>query len=94
MRPFEVKPDPTPAEIMRFGHRPVPQNQPGIADRDRVVLPVPGKLLDSGDHPLGGHRRARRETSEFLLSGGENLDVGSAYIDTSTFMKPCLITYR
>src|SRR5438128_944897 len=29
---------------------------PGITDRYRVILPVPGEFLDAGDHLLGSQR--------------------------------------
>ena len=53
----------------------------GIADRHHVVLPVSGELLDAGDHLLGVSVGPDGNCSALVLSGGEDLDVGSADID-------------
>ena len=76
-----VKPDPTRGEVMRFGNRPAVQDRPRVADRHRVILPVPGQLLDPADHLLGRQRRPRGEPATFLLPGGEDLHMRPAHID-------------
>src|SRR4029453_7696162 len=50
-------------------------------DRHRVILPVPGELLNAGDHLLGSQRGPGGKLPSLVLSGSEDLHVGSADID-------------
>ena len=54
---------PSPSEVVRFGNWPVLEDRPRVADRHHVILPVPGELLDSGDHLSRPSASARTETS-------------------------------
>ena len=78
---FKVKPHPSASEVMRFRKRSIVDDRSGIADRHRVILPIPGELLDAGDHLFGSQRGPGWKFPRLLLSGSENLHVGSADID-------------
>src|SRR5215467_11774882 len=49
----KIEPDPSASQVVWFGNRPAVENRPGIADRDHVIRPPSGDLLDSGYHPPG-----------------------------------------
>ena len=76
-----VEPDPTRDKVMRLGNRPAMQNRSRVADGHHVILPVPGKLLDSGDHLFGGQGRSGNELPRFALPGGEDFYVSPAHIN-------------
>ena len=52
-RRIEVKPDPTLGEVVWLGDGPIAEHGSRIANRHRVIRPVLGEFLHSGDH----HRR-------------------------------------
>src|SRR5262245_44208118 len=66
---------------MWFRKRSISDDRPGIADRYRVILPVPGEFLDAGDHLFGGQRGPGWKFPRLFLSGSKDLHVGSANID-------------
>jgi hypothetical protein len=66
---------------MGVRQRSIFDDRPGIADRYRVILPVPGELLDADDHLLCGQRGPGWKFPSLVVSGSEDLHVGSAYID-------------
>src|SRR5262249_40688348 len=77
----KIEPDPSASEVVWFGNRPAVENRPGIADRDPVIRPPSGELLDSRQHPPGGQGRPGWKGPPFGLSGGKDLDRSSAHID-------------
>src|SRR5262249_32370888 len=78
---FNIISPPPASEVIRVRKRSIVDDRPGIADRYCVILPVPSELLDASDHLLGGQRGPRGKFPRFVLSGSEDLHVGSAYID-------------
>src|SRR5215471_2825986 len=80
-RGFEVEPGPPASEVIRIREQSISDDQPGIADRYRVILPVPGELLDARDHLFGSQLGTGWKFPGLFLSGGEDLHVGSAYIN-------------
>src|SRR5262247_4003291 len=80
-RRFKVIAHPPATEETRVRKRSIFDDRPGIADRYRVVLPVPGKLFDAVDHLLGGQCGAGGKLPRFVLSGGEDLDGGPADVN-------------
>src|SRR5262249_13508321 len=77
---LKIEPDPTRDKVMRLSNRPTMQNRPRVADGHHVIRPVPGKLLDSGDHLFGGQGWSRNELSRFALPGSEEFDGSPAQI--------------
>ena len=77
----EIEPDPAVGEVAGFGDRSVSDNLPGVADGNHVVLPIPGELQDTGDHPARRQVFAGRELSRFSLASRKNLHVGSPDVD-------------
>src|SRR4029077_13628230 len=69
------------SEVIRFRKRSISDDRPGIADRYRVILPIRGEFLYTADHLFGSQRGPGWKFPRLLLSGGEDLHVGSAYID-------------
>jgi hypothetical protein len=55
--------------------------KPRIAKRYHIIRPLPGECLDSSDHLFSRQRRPRGKPPRFVLSGGEDLDVGPADIN-------------
>src|SRR5262249_59062666 len=49
----KIEPDPSASQVVWFGNRPAVENRPGIADRDPLIRPPSGELLDSGHHQPG-----------------------------------------
>src|SRR5258708_37830617 len=80
-RGFKVKSHPAASEVMRFRHQPIPDNHSRVANRDHVILPVAGELLDSRDHLLRCQAGSGRKLPWLLLSAGENFHVVTADID-------------
>src|SRR5215470_14375164 len=80
-RSFKVIAHPPASEVPRVRQRSIVDDRPGIADRYRVILPVLGELLDAGDHLLGSQRGPGWQFPRYVLSGSEELHVGSADID-------------
>src|SRR5262245_24400165 len=78
---LEVKPDPTRAEVMRFGHHVTLEYQPRVAYRYHIIRPLPGELLDSGNHLCGRQFWPGGKFPRFGLSSGEDLHVGPADIN-------------
>src|SRR5271167_4980846 len=74
-RSLKVKPDPTGRQVMWFGNRPVLDNWPGIANRNRVILPFSGELLYAGDHLRRRHLSTRRKLPWRSLRSGKDLHV-------------------
>src|SRR5262245_41824743 len=81
----EIEPDPSAAEIVRFGDRTAMQNRAWIADRHHVVAPIPRQLLHAGDHSPGGHLRPGWKRAPLAMSGGQDLDGGPAHVDHQHF---------
>src|SRR5262245_800796 len=80
-RSSKVKSYPAASEVMRLGKRPISNNLPRISDRDCIILPVTGELLDSGNHPLRRKYRTGWKFPHRFLSSSENLNVSPAHID-------------
>src|SRR5262245_28305163 len=80
-RGFEVEPGPPASEVIGVRKRSISDDQPRIADGYRIILPVPDELLDACDHLFGSQLGPGWKFPRLLLSGGEDLYVGSAYID-------------
>src|SRR5262249_50266813 len=59
---------PPASEAMGVRQRSIFDDRPGIADQYRVILPVPGELLDVDDHLLGGQGPGWKFPS-FVVSG-------------------------
>src|SRR4029077_6954621 len=72
---------PPASEVIRFRKRSISDDRPGVADRNCVILPIPGEFLDTADHLFGSQRGAGWKFPRLFLSGCEDLHVGSAYID-------------
>src|SRR5262252_9233815 len=84
---------PPASEVPRIRQRSIVNDRPGIADRYRVIRPVCGELLDAGDHLLSRQRGPGGKFSRGVLSGSEDLYVGSADIDNQHMhdaTSPCL----
>src|SRR5262249_39109988 len=77
----EVKPDPTRAEVMRFGHHVTPEYRPRVTNRDHIIRPLPGELLDSRNHLFWRQCWPGGKLPRFVLSGGEDLTGGPADIN-------------
>src|SRR5215510_15167579 len=71
---FEVKPDPTRAEVMRFGHHMTLEYQPRVANRYHIILPLPSEFLDSGNHLFGRQFWSGGKLPRLVLASSENLD--------------------
>src|SRR5262245_31029552 len=80
-RRFKVIAHPPASEVTRIRKRSIFDDRPGIADRYRVVSPVPSKLLDTDNHLLGGQCGSGGKPPRFVLSGGEDLDGGPADVN-------------
>src|SRR5262249_16318974 len=78
---FEVKPDPTRAEVMRFGHHMTLEYQPRVAKRYHIIWPLPGEFLDSGNHLFGRQFWPGGKLPGLVLASSENLDGGPADIN-------------
>src|SRR5664280_712988 len=77
---LKVKTNPSGGQIMRLRDRTPLRHHPRIANRYHIVLPLPGQLSGLGDHPFRRQLRTRDELPRLVLSRGQNLDVGTAYI--------------
>jgi hypothetical protein len=77
----EIESHPAPAEVPGLGDRLAVQHRAGIADRDDVVAPVRGELLDRGDHAPRRQLGARRNLARLALPGREHLHVRAADVD-------------
>src|SRR6266404_91422 len=55
--PTKVETHPAPAQIMGFGHDLAVNDDPRVADRHHVVLPVAYQLKNAGDHAGCAHLR-------------------------------------
>src|SRR5664280_155881 len=77
---LKVKTHPSGGQIMWLRNRPPLRHHPGITNRYHIVLPLPGQLSGLGDHPFRRQLRTRDELPRLVLSRGQNLDVGAAYI--------------
>src|SRR5262245_48247419 len=78
---LEVKPNPARGEIMWLQGNLPPENQPRVANRDHVILPISGKILDSANHLIWRHCRPGGEPTTLTLPGGEDLDARPADIN-------------
>src|SRR6516225_5568545 len=78
---LEVKPDPAGSEVVRIVEDTALQHRSRIPDRDGLVLPFGGELLDLGHHLLGCHLRARYELLRRCLPTSEYLFVCPTHID-------------
>ena len=90
---FKVISPPPASEVPRVRKRSIVEDRPGIADRYRVIRPVCGELLDVGDHLLGRQRGPGGKFPRCVLTGREDLHVGSADIDNQHMhdaTSPCL----
>src|SRR2546427_3480940 len=84
---------PPASEVMGVWKRSIFEDRPGVTDRYRVMLPVPGELLDAGNHLCGSQRGPGWKFPRFVLPGSEDLHVGAAYIDNEHMhdeSSPCL----
>ena len=79
----EIEANPTLAEVNRLAHRLAVYDRRGIADRDRIVLPVGGRgrAANQIDHLLWCHLSTRRNLDRDLVPGEENLDVRAADVN-------------
>jgi len=80
-RSLKVKSYPSASEVIWLGKRSVFDHQAGIADREYVILPIPGEFLDTADHLLGRQCGAGWKFTTLLLSCSEDLHVRSADIN-------------
>src|SRR5439155_10941557 len=91
---FKIEADPTRRQIVWFSHHASADNDSGVADRNRVIIPIPSQLLDPGDHQLGSHgwsggklpRLGKNLALPFSLAlpyvtGGNDLDTRSSHIN-------------
>jgi hypothetical protein len=76
----KVKSNPRWREIIRFGNRPVPENRPRVANRQRLILPIRSQLLHSGDHASRRHGGARDKLASIGLASGEDFGMCPADI--------------
>jgi hypothetical protein len=53
----KIEADPPAAQIVGFGHDLAVDDDPRVADRHHVVLPVPDQLVNAGDHTASRHLR-------------------------------------
>src|SRR5688572_22247064 len=67
-RRLEVESHPAATEVAGFGDDAPLDDSSRVADRDRVVLPVRGEVLDRSDHPARRQPRAGGGLPWFLLS--------------------------
>src|SRR5262249_38979367 len=81
----KIELDPAAREIVWLGGHAATENQPRVADRDHVVLPIPGDPFHSGNHPSGRHGLPGWKLPRDVLPARQNLDVGSAYINREYF---------
>src|SRR4029453_14827661 len=86
-RRFKVKPGPAWSQVVRVRSDPISKDYSRIANRYRVILPIFGELLNPGGHLFGGNFWTRLKFSRLFLSCGENLYVGSAYINNEHLHK-------
>src|ERR1700760_1175070 len=56
----EIKPDPAAAQIPWFSYWPPAQHGPRITNRDDIIGPAIGDLLNAGDHLLRRHLASGR----------------------------------
>lgn len=66
---------------MRLRERPIVEYGSRIADRNDVMAPVSGNLLDTEHHASGIERRAGLEIPRLVLPARENFDVSATHID-------------
>ena len=93
-RSLKVKSYPPASEVVWFGKRSVSDDRAGIADRNCVILPIPGKFLNTVDHLFGSQRGPGRKFTTLLLSGSEIFTCVPPTSTTSTFtVKPSQIFF-
>src|SRR5262249_11442413 len=74
--------DPTRAEVIGLDHRSTMDNRPRVANRNHLILPLAGQLLDSGDHFCGRQLGPGRELPTLLLPGGEDFYGSPTYVNS------------
>src|SRR5207247_10339992 len=78
---FKVETDPSVSQIPRFRNGPVPENRSRVTDGYDVILPVPDKLPNLGNHSFWSQCWSRVELAMCVFTRGEDLDMSSAYIN-------------
>src|SRR5215472_7811706 len=77
----KVEIDPAFGEVSRIRGGPATVHRAWVANRHRVVIPVPGQLLDLGDHLCGRQLPTGWKPAVRALAVGQELDVGSTNVN-------------
>ena len=81
----EIETDPSPAQVVRFGHRMSVDHRTGIADGDGIVFPAGGRRPYLSDHSLRCHRRAGIDLKMLPAPCRQHFHVGAADVNGQDF---------
>jgi len=76
-----IKTNPALAQVKRFSERPIMTDRSGVAEGNRIILPILRELAHARQQHRWSQPGAGREFAVFLLSRHEQLDVGSTNIN-------------